>query len=63
MRSRGLTYSKFARSAGVGMQTAKDLYENPYYLLEPPTLIKCCLFFDVQPGEILELDEQTLRTA
>lgn len=62
-RERGLTYSKFARRAGVGMQTARELYKNPYYLLEPPTLIKCCRFFGVEPGEILELDEQSKQSS
>lgn len=60
MRARGLTYSRFARAAGVGMRTARDLYDNPYYHLEPPTLIKCCKFFNVQPGDLLIMEAEAL---
>lgn len=56
MRSRGLTYSKFARSANVGMETARQLYEDPYYQMSSSTLYTCCKFFGVQPGDLLEIE-------
>lgn len=61
IKARKLTYSKFARASGIGMQTAKQLYEDPCYLLKPVTLEKCCIFFNVKPGDILEIDKAYLK--
>lgn len=67
MRSSGLTYSKFARQAGIGMQMARDMYEDPYYSLTTATLLKCAEFFNVNPEELLESesteDEESKATA
>lgn len=59
MREREVSYSKLARSADIGMATAKELYENPYYQMNIATLYKCCRFFGVQPGDLLEMELQT----
>ena len=60
MQARGLTYSRFARSADIGMATARQLYENPYYQMNTSTLYRCCKFFDVQPGDLLvEMEPET----
>lgn len=58
IREAGLSYSQFGRRAGIGMRTAKELYDNPYYLLETPTLMKCAQFFDIKPGELVIDEEQ-----
>ena len=62
IKLRGLTYSKFARAAGVGMRTAKELYEDPCCQMNTITLYKCCVFFGVQPSELLVLDKAELQT-
>lgn len=60
MRSQGLTYSRFARTTDIGMATAKQLYENPYYQMNMSTLYRCCKFFGVQPGDLLvEIEPET----
>jgi DNA-binding Xre family transcriptional regulator len=60
MRSQGLTYSRFARATDIGMATAKQLYENPYYQMSTSTLYRCCKFFGVQPGDLLvEIEPET----
>lgn len=56
MRSRGLSYSRLARSAEIGMETARRLYDDPYYQMNTSTLYKCCKFFGVQPGDLLEIE-------
>ncbi len=53
MRVQGLTYSRFARANDIGMETAKQLYENPYYQMNTSTLYRCCKFFSAQPGDLL----------
>lgn len=58
MRSQGLTYSQFGRLSKVGMQTARELYEDPYYQMGASTLYKCCKFFGVQPGDLLEMESE-----
>jgi len=60
MQLRGLSYSRFARAADVGMETARQLYENPYYQMNMSTLYRCCKFFSVQPGDLLvEMESET----
>lgn len=60
-RDRGLSYSKFARAAGVGFRTAKELYEDPSCQMSTVTLYKCCKFFNVPSTEVLVEQQAFLR--
>ena len=58
MRSRHLTYSIFAAKVGIGIKTAKALYEDPHHNLTGSTLSKCAEFFQMEPGALV-VDEET----
>lgn len=59
MQEHQLTYSKFSRASGVGMQTAKQLWEDPYYQMGIDTLYKCSKFFGVPITELLVEDDES----
>lgn len=57
-QERGLSYTKFARNAGIGFRTAKELYYNPNAQMNTVTLYKCSKFFGVPITDLLvESDE------
>ena len=56
MKQQNLTYSVFARKLGIGIKTAKGLYEDPYHNLRGSTLVRCAEFFGVEPGELVVED-------
>ncbi len=59
MKQHNLTYSVFARKLGIGIKTAKGLYEDPYHNLRGSTLIKCAEFFRIEPGQLIVEKEET----
>ncbi len=63
-KERGLSYTKFARAAGIGFRTAKELFENQDTQMNTITLYKCSKFFNVSITELLvEADTQQSQVA
>ena len=63
MKQQNLTYSVFARKLGIGIKTAKGLYEDPYHNLRGSTLLRCAEFFGVEPGELVVEEDREVQVS
>lgn len=58
-RQRGITsVQKLADESGLNYNTAHALWKNKINRIDYGTLEKLCIFFQVEPGEILSWDRE-----